>query len=54
MIPQPDFTWSKFTMETLEQKVNGKDTRTTPVTSFWCLTVNFEHILHLVIVILYC
>ena len=28
-------------------KVNNKDTKTTPMASFWCLIVNFEHISHL-------
>ena len=27
-------------------KVNNKDTRTTPVASFWCFIVNFGHISH--------
>ena len=39
---QPAITYSKLIIETLEQgvkyvKVNNKDTRTTPVLSFWCL-----------------
>ena len=28
-------------------KVNNKDTKTTPMASFWCFIVNFEHISHL-------
>ena len=31
-------------------KVNNKDTRMTPITSFWC--VNFENTLHLILVFL--
>ena len=39
---QSAITCSKLTIETLEQgvkyvKVNNKDTRTTPIASFWCL-----------------
>ena len=40
---QPAFTYSKLTIEILEQggkyvlKVNLKDSRTTPLASFWCL-----------------
>ena len=42
MWTQPAITCSKSTIETLEQvvnmfKVNNKDTRTTPLPSFWCL-----------------
>ena len=38
---QPSITCSKLTKETLEQdvkyvKVNNKDTRMTPMASFWC------------------
>ena len=33
-------------------KVNNKDTRTTPMASFWYLIVNFERISHLVLVFL--
>ena len=38
---QPTFTCSKLTIEPLKQvrnmfKVNNKDTRTTPLASFWC------------------
>ena len=38
---QPTFTCSKLTIEPLKQarnmlKVNIKDTRTTPLASFWC------------------
>ena len=38
---QLTFTCSKLTIETLKQvrnmfKVNNKDTRTTPLASFWC------------------
>ena len=33
-------------------KVNNKDTRTTPVASFWCFIVNFGHISHLLLVFL--
>ena len=29
-------------------KVSNKDTTTTPMTSFYCLTVHFEYISHLV------
>ena len=37
---QPAFTYSKLTTETKVWnmfKINKKDTRTTPMTSFWCL-----------------
>ena len=33
-------------------KVNNKDTRVTPMTSFSCFYVNFEHILHYFLVFL--
>ena len=52
---QPAFTYSKLTIETLEQrvkyiKVNNKDTRATPCSAVFI--VNFEHISHLVLVFL--
>ena len=58
LISQPAITCSKLTIETLGKgvwnmfKVNNKDIRTTPVTSFWCLIVNFKHISHFVLVFL--
>ena len=44
-------TCSKLTIETLEKgakyvQTNKKDTRTTLITSFWCLYCYFEHISH--------
>ena len=40
VLTQPTFTYSKLTIETLEEgmnmfKVNNKDTRTTPMVWFW-------------------
>ena len=54
-VNQPAFTCSKLTIETLDQGVKyvqsyNKGTRTTP--PFWCLYCQFEHISHLVLVIL--
>ena len=50
-------TCSKSTIETQEQcgksvQVNNKDTRTTSITPFWCLIVNFEEISLIVLVFL--
>ena len=51
------FTCSKLTIEAIEYdvkmfEVNNKDTRTTPLASFWCVYFEFEHISYLDLVFL--
>ena len=55
-LTQSAFTWSKLTIETLEQGVKYVKTTMTPERQDWrrsgVFIVNFEHILHLVLVFL--